>query len=347
MGSDLKLGLNALYFTSVPEWMPEVLAEAEGLGYDSFWTAESYGSDVLTPLAWWGAATESIKLGASVVQISAREPAAAAMAAMTLDALSGGRFIFGIGVSGPQVVEGWYGKPFAKPLARTREYIDIVRQVIAREAPVTFEGEHYTLPYPGGTGHGKPIRSMLKPVRTDIPIYLGAEGPKNIALAAELCDGWLPWYFSPYHEDIYRKALGEGFARPGARRSWDDFEVAATVQVVIADTVEEAADNLRPSVALHIGGMGAKGANVHFDVVCRMGWEEVATKVQDLYLAGHKDEAAAAIPTKMIEELALIGPLDKIKHEIDEMWRPSLVTTMLIHARERHLVAPMAELVLG
>jgi F420-dependent oxidoreductase-like protein len=323
-----------------------VLAEAEALGYDSFWTAESYGSDVLSPLAWWGSRTSRIKLGASVFQISARAPTATAMAAMTMDLLSDGRFILGLGVSGPQVVEGWYGQPFAKPLARAREYIEIVRQTIAREQPVEFHGEHYELPLPGGTGFGKPIRSMLKPRRKDLPIYLGAEGPKNIALCAELCDGWLPWYYSPHHAHIYRDALDEGFGRPGARRTKDDFEVAATVQVSIDDDLERAADKLRPSVVLHLGAMGAKGANFHFDVLVRMGWEAEATKIRDLFLEGKPKEAAVAVPTKMVEELALIGSIDKIKHELDELWRPSVVTTILLHATERELIRPMAELVL-
>src|SRR5437773_294403 len=199
-----------------PPGVEDTIAEAEKLGYESMWAAEAYGSDCLTPLAWWGATTEKIKLGSAIVQMSARQPAAAAMAAMTLDHLSGGRFILGLGVSGPQVVEGWYGQPFGKPLARTREYIAIVRSILAREGPVTFEGEHYTLPYPDGTGLGKPLKSSIHPLRADVPIFLGAEGPKNIALAAEVCDGWLALFYSPHHEDFYRDALAEGFAREGA-----------------------------------------------------------------------------------------------------------------------------------
>src|SRR6058998_1132375 len=203
--------------------------EAERLGFDSIWSSETYGNDALTPLAWWGSQTERVRLGTTIIQMSARRPTATAMAAMTMDHLSGGRFMLGIGVSGPQVVEGWYGQPFAKPLARTREYVAIVRDIVARRDRVTAPGPHYPLPYPDGTGLGKPLKSSIRPLREDIPIFLGAEGPKNIALCAELCDGWLAMLFSPEHEYIYRDALSEGFARPGARRGFDDFEVVATV----------------------------------------------------------------------------------------------------------------------
>src|SRR5919197_3971805 len=222
MGHDLKLGLNTGYWSAgTPAGVEEAVAEADRLGFDSIWTAEAYGSDVLTPLAWWGAKTEQLQLGTAIMQMSARQRAAAAMAAMTMDHLSGGRFILGVGVSGPQVVEGWYGMPFAKPLARTREYIAILRDIWARQGPVTFEGEHYRLPLPDGTGLGKPLKSSIHPLREDIPIYLAAEGPKNIALAAELCDGWLALFYSPHAEDLYGPCLEEGFAREGARRSFD------------------------------------------------------------------------------------------------------------------------------
>ena len=217
----MKLATGAGYWAAGPPADAlEQLLEAERLGYDSFWTAEAYGSDALTPLAWWGASTSTIRLGTSIIQLSARTPAATAMAAMTLDHLSQGRFILGLGVSGPQVVEGWYGQPYPRPLARTREYVEIVRAIVAREAPVRHQGEFYTLPHPGGTGLGKPLRSTVHPRRPDIPIYLGAEGPKNVALAAEICDGWLPLFFSPKEEvdRFYRDCLAEGAARPGARR---------------------------------------------------------------------------------------------------------------------------------
>src|SRR5581483_4373836 len=219
MARDLRLGLSLGYWAGGPPPNgTEVVQEADRLGFDSVWTAEAYGSDALLPLAWWGSQTNQIKLGTAIVQISARTPAATAMAAMTLDHLSGGRLILGLGVSGPQVVEGWYGQSFAKPLARTREYIGILRDIWKREGPVTNDGPHYPLPLPDGTGLGKPLKSSIHPLREDIPIYLAAEGPKNIALCAELCDGWLAMVFSPTHESMFRESLEEGFAREGARR---------------------------------------------------------------------------------------------------------------------------------
>src|SRR5215217_4465275 len=332
MASQLKLGLNTGYWAGgPPPGITDAIAEAERLGFDSIWTAEAYGSDCLTPLAWWGSQTERIRLGTAIVQMSARQPAATAMAAMTLDHLSGGRFILGLGVSGPQVVEGWYGMPFAKPLARTREYIRILRDIWARTGPVSIDGEHYALPYKGddATGFGKPLKASIHPLRDDIPIYLGAEGPKNIALAAELCDGWLAMLFSPGYEDFYREQLSEGFGREGARRSFDDFEIVATVPLLVSDDVDQAADSLRPFYALYFGGMGAKGKNFHANVAIRMGYEEMVDEVQELYLGGKKDEAAAAIPQKLIEELSLIGPPDKIRGEL-EKWHDSIVTTLLV-----------------
>jgi F420-dependent oxidoreductase-like protein len=347
MAGELKLGYNTGYWAGgPPEGVTEAIAEAEKLGYDSIWTAEAYGSDGLTPLAWWGSDTEKLKLGTAITQMSARQPAATAMAAMTMDHLSGGRFILGLGVSGPQVVEGWYGMPFAKPLARTREYIAILRDIWAREGPLTAEGPHYPLPFPDGTGLGKPLKSSIHPLRRDIPIFLGAEGPKNIALCAELCDGWLAMLFSPaVYDDLYRPSLEEGFARPGARRSAADFEVAATVPLIVTDDVEAAADGLRPFYALYFGGMGAKGANFHANVPIRMGYEREVAEIQDLYLSGKKDEAAAVIPTKLIEELSLIGPREKIRDDL-ERWRDSIVTTLLISGDAGTLRAA-AELVLG
>jgi F420-dependent oxidoreductase-like protein len=344
--ADLKLGLNTGYWAGgPPPGITESIAEAERLGFDSMWAAEAYGSDVVTPLAWWGSHTEKLRLGSAIMQMSARTPAAAAMAAMTLDHLSGGRFILGLGVSGPQVVEGWYGQPFGKPLARTREYIEIIRRILRRDGPVSFEGEHYTLPYPDGTGLGKPLKASIRPLREDVPIFLGAEGPKNIALAAEVCDGWLALFFSPHHEDFYRDALSEGFARDGARRSLDDFEVAATVPVILGDDVEQCANAVRPMYALYFGGMGARNRNFHADVPRRMGFEAEVEKIQDLYLGGKKDEAAAAVPTELIEKLALIGPPDKVRHDLDA-WRDSLVTTLLV-AGDPPTLRQVAELVHG
>ncbi|MBE1577313.1 LLM class F420-dependent oxidoreductase [Amycolatopsis roodepoortensis] len=326
----MKLGYHLGYWSSgPPEGALDAVLRAEELGFDSVWTAEGYGSDAFTPLAWWGASTSRIKLGTNIVQMSARTPTATAMHALTLDHLSGGRFVLGLGASGPQVVEGWYGQPYPKPLARTREYVDIVRKVVAREAPVTHDGQHFQLPLQGGTGLGKPLKSTVHPFRKEIPIFLAAEGPKNVALSAEICDGWLPLFFSPKSDAFYRTALQEGFSRPGARHGFDDFEVAASVPVLVHDDVEEAASWIKPSLALYIGGMGAKSVNFHHDVFARMGYEDVADKVQELYLAGRKEEAIAAIPTSLVEDTSLIGPAEKIRDEL-AAWEETVVTTLLL-----------------
>jgi F420-dependent oxidoreductase-like protein len=327
-----------------PPGAAQAIAEAESLGVDSIWTAEAYGSDCLTPLAWWGAATSRIKLGTAIVQMSARQPAATAMAAMTMDHLSGGRFILGLGVSGPQVVEGWYGMPFAKPLARTREYVGILRDIWARKGPVTADGEHYKLPLPDGTGLAKPLKSSIHPLREEIPIYLGAEGPKNIALCAELCDGWLAMLFSPTHQAPYEAALQEGFSRPGARRNAQDFEVCATVPLIVSDDVDASIDALRPFYALYFGGMGAKGTNFHANVAIRMGYEREVDQIQELYLGGKKDEAGAAVPRELIEELSLVGPREKIRDDLAK-WRESIVTTLIVSA-DGPTLRTVAELVL-
>lgn len=340
----MKLGLQVGYWSRGPaEGAVEQIATADRLGFHSIWTAEAYGSDALTPLAWWGAATEHVQLGTSIIQLSARTPAATAMAAMTMDHLSDGRFILGLGASGPQVVEGWYGQPYPKPLARTREYVQIIREIVARERPVEFTGEHYTLPYPGGTGLGKPLKSTLHPRRTEIPIYLGAEGPKNVAMTAEIADGWLPIFFAPKDNGFYRAALDEGFARPGARHTIDDFEVPATVIVVPIDDIEQAADMVRPFLALYIGGMGARDTNFHFEVFSRMGHEGACVAIQDAYLDGRKDDAIAAVPTAMVEDIALVGSVDKIRDEL-ERWEETVVTTLLLSGPP-DLLELMADLV--
>jgi F420-dependent oxidoreductase-like protein len=337
MTADLKLGYNVGYWppTGPPPQAAETIAEAERLGFDSLWTAEAYGSDCLTPLAWWGSRTRNLRLGTAIAQLSARTPAATAMAALTLDHLSGGRMVLGLGVSGPQVVEGWYGQPFAKPLARTREYIAILRAIWARREPVAFQGEHYALPLPGSE-LGKPLKSIVRPLREDIPIYLAAEGPKNIALATELCQGWLALFYSPHAEELYADALA------GAS---DDFEVVATVPMIVVDDVEQAADALRPMYALYFGGMGARSANFHANVPIRMGYADTVRRIQDAYLDGRKDDAAAAVPTELIEKLALIGPADKVRAEVDA-WRASRVNTVLVGGGVEQ-VRQAAELVLG
>ena len=349
MARELKLGLNTGYWgAGPPPGVQDAIAEAERLGFDSMWTAEAYGSDVLTPLAWWGARTERLRLGTAIVQMSARTPAATAMAAMTMDHLSGGRFILGLGVSGPQVVEGWYGEPFAKPLARTREYVSIVANAIARREPVTSDGAHYPLPANGRegiTGLGKPLKSTLHPLRERIPLCLGAEGPKNIALTAEIADGWLALFYSPHHDaELYRPCLEEGFARRD--RPHDDFEIHASIPFIVHDDVEQAADMIRPRLALYFGGMGARSMNFHREVPVRMGYEAEARKIQELYMDGKKAEAAAAVPTRLVEELALIGPADKIRHDL-EAWRESSVTALLIEPGPPERLRQAAELVLG
>ncbi|MFJ1759759.1 LLM class F420-dependent oxidoreductase [Amycolatopsis sp. NPDC088138] len=326
----MKLGFHVGYWGSGPTpGALEAVLKAEELGFDSVWTAEAYGSDAFTPLAWWGSSTSRIRLGTNIVQMAARTPTATAMSALTLDHLSGGRFVLGLGASGPQVVEGWYGQPYPKPLARTREYVDIVRQVLAREAPVTLDGQHFQLPLKGGAGLGKPLKPTVHPLRADVPIHLAAEGPKNVALAAEICDGWLPLFFSPKSNDFYKAALEEGFARPGARHTLETFEVPASVPVIVHDDVEEAASWIKPSLALYIGGMGAKSVNFHHDVFARLGYEDVADKVQELYLAGRKEEAVAAIPTSLVEDTSLIGPAAKIREEL-KAWEDTVVTQLLL-----------------
>jgi F420-dependent oxidoreductase-like protein len=342
----MKLGLATGYWTAgPPPGIQGTIAEAERLSFDSIWTAEAYGSDAFTPLAWWGSQTTRVKLGTSIAQLSARTPAATAMAAMTLDHLSGGRFILGIGASGPQVVEGWYGQPYPRPLERTREYIQIMRKIFARDEPVSFAGKHYQMPHQNGMGLGKALKSTVHPLRADIPIYLAAEGPKNVALAAEIADGWLPMFFSPKADKFYRDALAEGFSRPGARRKPEEFEVASIVPIMPVDDIEAGANFMRPMLSLYIGGMGARGANFHYDVIARLGYEEECAHIQDLYLQGKKQEAQAAIPTKLVQDVALIGPMDKIKEEI-KIWKNTCLTTMLVNAPPQ-MLGTIAELVLS
>ncbi|MPY94724.1 MAG: LLM class F420-dependent oxidoreductase [Acidimicrobiia bacterium] len=343
----MKLATGAGYWSAgPPAGALDAMLEAERLGYDSFWTAEAYGSDALTPLAWWGSRSSRIKLGTGIVQLSARTPTATAMAAITLDHLSGGRFILGLGVSGPQVVEGWYGQPYPRPLARTREYVEVIRQVVAREKPVEHHGDFYDLPAREGLGLGKALKPTVHPFRADLPIYLGAEGPRNVALAAEVCDGWLPLFFSPKDEvnGFYEASLGDGFARAGARRTKDDFEVVCPVTVVPVDDLEAAADLVRPNLALYIGGMGARGANFHFEVFARMGYEDLCLRIQELYLAGRKDEAAALVSLEMCQDVALLGPKEKIRDDLAR-WEASCVTTLMVSGSPQ-VMRLMAELCL-
>ncbi|MEM1435166.1 MAG: LLM class F420-dependent oxidoreductase [Pseudomonadota bacterium] len=337
---NLKLGLQLGYWSAgPPPGLIPLVQQAERLGFDSVWTAETYGSDALTPLAWVGANTERIRLGTAVCQLSARTPTAMAMAAMTLDHLSNGRMILGLGVSGPQVVEGWYGGPFAKPVSRTREYISIIRQVLAREQPVQNDGPHYPLPYTGegSWGLGKPLKPIVHPLRKDIPIFLGAEGPKNVALTAEVADGWLPLYYSPFRQEVYAPSLSN--AKPG-------FEVSQGLMVNITDDLEKGLAPVKQMLALYVGGMGAKDRNFHKELVTRMGFGAEAEKVQELYLSGQKDAAAAAIPDALADEVSLVGPAARIRDRL-AAWEETPVTSLLVSARTPEQLTQIAELVLG
>jgi F420-dependent oxidoreductase-like protein len=343
----VKIAVMAGYWgAGPPPGAADLFAAAERIGVDQVWTAEAYGSDAWTPLAWWGSRTSRVLLGTAVSQLSARPPVTLAMTAMTMDHLTQGRVLLGIGTSNPQVVEGWYGQPYPRPLERTREYIDIVRKVIARQEPVSYDGRHYQLPLSavkregevgGGTGLGKPLRSILHPYRAEIPIYLGAEGPRNVALAAEIADGWNVIFFSPAMNDFYAAALAEGFARPGARHTRETFDVVGGPLAIIPDDdLERAADRVRPTLALYIGGMGARGVNFHHEVFVRMGYEAEARQIQDLYLAGDKKGAIAAVPTKLVEDVALIGPWAKITEEI-QRWKQTVLTTFSVGGDPRQL----------
>ncbi|MDX3106478.1 LLM class F420-dependent oxidoreductase [Nonomuraea angiospora] len=333
----MKLGLNLGYWQRNADDATETVLAAERLGYDSVWTAEAYGSDVFTPLAWYGARTSRIKLGTSIAQISARPPVTTAMTAMTLDHLTGGRLLLGVGASGPQVVEGWYGQPFAKPLARTREYVEIMRKVWRREEPVTSDGPHYPLPLADGLG--KPLKLITHPLRADIPVYLGAEGPKNVALAAEVAQGWLPLFAFPSKiEEMYGESLAG--APPG-------FDVAAMVMVVISDDVQAALDGVKLMLTLYIGGMGARQRNFHADIIGRMGYAEAAERIQALYLAGRKDEAFRAIPDELADGISLVGPPGRIKERL-ELWHKSPVTSLLVMGpRDEPSLELIRDLVLG
>ena len=343
----MKLGLQLGYWGAQPPTNhAQLVSAAEAADFDILFTAEAWGSDAYTPLAWWGSATQRMRLGTSVVQLSARTPTACAMAALTLDHLSGGRHVLGLGVSGPQVVEGWYGQKFPKPLARTREYIDIIRQVWAREAPVTSPGPHYPLPLTGeGTsGLGKALKPIVHPLRANIPIMLGAEGPKNIAMCAEICDGWLPIFYSPRLAPMYNEWLDEGFARPGARRSREDFEICATAQVVVTDDRSSVLEMIKPHLALYMGGMGAEDTNFHADVYRRMGYSDVVDEVTALFRNNRKDDAAKVIPDELVDDAAIVGDLDYVRKQIVE-WEAAGVTTMVVGARTVEQIQELSTLV--
>ncbi|MCL4103921.1 UNVERIFIED_CONTAM: hypothetical protein GTU68_034783 [Idotea baltica] len=338
MSGQLKLGLQLGYWGAYcPPNHVELAQEAEGLGFDSVWTAESWGNDVFTPLAWIGAQTSKIRLGTSVAQLSARTPAACAMAALAMDHLSGGRMILGLGVSGPQVVEGWYGQPYTKPLTRTREYVSIIRKILAREERLTSDGEFYPLPYtgPGSWGQGKALKSITHPLRADLPIFLGAEGPKNVAQTAKIADGWLPLYYSPYREEVYADQLTE--AKPG-------FEISAMALVNFNDNLEEALYPVKAMLGFYIGGMGSKTRNFHKELMARMGFSDEAEEIQDLFMAGKKDEAIAAVPTQFADEISLSGPKDRVKEKIKD-WQNSSVTSLLVNG-DSQMLRDIAEIAL-
>jgi F420-dependent oxidoreductase-like protein len=321
--------------------------EAEGLGYHSVWTAEAYGTDAVTPLTWLMARTVRLNFGSAILQMPARTPAMTAMTAATLDLMSGGRFLLGLGLSGPQVVEGWHGQPYGKPLGRTREYVDIIRTILKREAPLEHHGNEYHIPYdgPDATGLGKPLKIIVHPRRADLPIYLAAIGPKNVELCAEIADGWLPIFFSPTRlRDTYGAALDAGFAKAGGK-TLADFDVAPTVTVIVGDDVDALRGFVKPMAALYIGGMGARGRNFYNDLACRYGFEAEALQIQDLYLEGNKREAIAAVPDELVDEISLIGPKERIADRL-EAWKESGITTMIVGAQQPEALQLMAELVL-
>ena len=336
----MKLGLSLGYAppgTNPADLLP-LVQEAERLGFDSVWVAEAWGTDAVSVLGWLAARTERIKLGSAIMQIPGRSPANTAMTAATLDLLSGGRFLLGLGTSGPQVVEGWHGQPWGKPLGKTREYVEIVRAALGRQV-VEHHGEHYEIPWkgPGATGLGKPLKLMLRPLRAEIPIYLAALGPKNVALAAEIADGWLPIFVDPERfDDAFGPSLAG--APPG-------FEIAATVSVLVGDDVEALRDALRPHVALYVGGMGAKGRNFYNSLVRRYGWEDEAEQIQELYLAGRQHEAIAAVPDALVDAVALVGPKERIAERLGA-WRETPVTTLVLGTPQPEALQTLAELVL-
>jgi F420-dependent oxidoreductase-like protein len=307
--------------------------EAERLGYDSAWAAEAWGTDAATVLSWLAATTSTLKVGSAIFQIPARTPTNTAMTAATLDLMSGGRFLLGLGVSGPQVVEGWHGEPWGKPLAKMREYVEIVRTVLRREI-VEHEGAHYSIPYsgPGATGLGKPLKLMARPLRPDIPIYLAVFKPRAVELAAEIADGWLPIFFSP---ERARKTFPAPFAR-------EAFDIAPAVPALVSDDVESARDALRPYYALYVGGMGARGKNFYNDLVSSYGFDAEAKRIQDLFLDGRQRDAAAAVPDRLIDEMTLIGPPDRIADRL-LAWKDSGATTILISARDEKTLRTVAE----
>ena len=341
----MRLGLNFGYWGAEPKDNVELAREADRLGYHSIWTAEAWGSDCITPLTWLAAKTQRVNVGTAIMQITARTPANTAMTAATLDLLTGGRVLLGLGVSGPQVVEGWHGIPYGKLLVRSREYVEIVRRILRRDKPLEYHGEYYDIPLRSGTGLGKPLKLILHPLRPNIPIYLAAIGPKNVALAAEIADGWLPIFFSPERMNLFRSSLEEGFTRAGSKKEIANFDIAPTVQVQLGADLDACRNAVKPNLALYIGGMGARERNFYYNLACRYGYAEAAARIQDLYLEGRKGEAAASVPDALVDEVALCGPRARIAERL-EAWRSCGVTTMICAMSSLDAVRTMAEIAL-
>jgi F420-dependent oxidoreductase-like protein len=313
----MKLGLVAGYSPAEMNIPMDLILEGERLGFDSVWTAEAYGSDAVTPAAWILARTERINVGTAIMQMPARTPAAAAMTAMTLDSLSGGRFILGVGPSGPQVVEGWHGVAYGRPMTRTREYISIIRKILHRKEPVTHEGFHYQLPYHGedATGLGKPLKSILHG-NPNLRIFTASITPNGVRTSAEVADGVFPVWMNPDRFDLFEDSLNEGFAKAGGGKSLADFEVAPFVDVVLDDDLDKARAKVKSHLALYVGGMGARSKNFYNDYAKRLGYEAAAVTIQDHFLAGRRGEAAAAVPDALVDDVALVGPADRIKDHL-------------------------------
>ena len=338
----MKLGL--LVGAAGPRLNIDFILEAEKLGFDSVWTGEAYGSDAVTPLAWIGSRTSKIKLGAAILQMPARTPAMTAMTAMTLDALSGGRFILGVGPSGPQVAEGWHGVAYGKPIPRTREYVSIVRKILEREAPLQHQGEYYQIPYtgPDATGLGKPLKSILHG-RPDMKIYMASISPNGIACAGEVADGNLPIWMNPEKPQLFIPHLERGFAKTNTKKSLADFDLAPFVTCVVGNDLEKCRLPVKENLALYIGGMGARNANFYNDYTKRMGYEEAAKQIQDLYLSGKKAEAVALVPDKLVDEVALVGTRERISDRL-QAWKASPATSLLIGTSQLEALRLLAEL---
>ncbi|MDX2343372.1 MAG: LLM class F420-dependent oxidoreductase, partial [Acidimicrobiia bacterium] len=340
----MKLAVNVGYWGGGAGTDLTFIEEAERLGYSSVWVAEAWGSDAVTVLSWIAARTTKINVGAGILQMPARTPAMTAMTAVTLNELSGGRFLLGLGLSGPQVVEGWHGVAYGKPLGKTREYVSIVRTAVARKEPLVHHGSHYEIPYAGddATGLGKPLKLMTHPSHP-VPIYLAAIGPKNVSLTAEIADGWLPIFYSPQRSnDIYGPLLQDGFAKSGEDNKAERFDTVASLQAIVTDDVDSARNQIKPTLALYLGGMGAKGKNFYNDLACRYGYEKEAAKIQDLYLSGKKMEAIHSVPDALVDELSLIGTKEMIRDRL-EAWQESPVTTLALMPTDLATLRTVAE----